>query len=113
MKPYGTDHLYLSLPRKQENAGAGEDKDYHKTISSRITVYYPFHALHGCELELVCRPRKGGNAVTVVDPEGFRLKIPEWMVSPQAAQYRLSERAEISSAALFCIVNLLKSITDK
>jgi len=62
---------------------------------------------------VVCTPRKGGNAVTVVDPEGFRLKVPEWMVFPQAAQYRLSERAEISGAALFSLANLLKSITDK
>jgi len=80
-----------------------------KTISSKITVFYPFHPLHGLELEVVCKPKSGVGAITVIDPQGKRLKIPSWMVSPQASGYQLSERAEISIRALSALTNLLES----
>jgi len=73
-------------------------------------VYYPFHPLNGLELDIVRKPRKGDGAATVADPEGIHLKIPVWMVSPQAAQIELSEKAEISARALLELVHLLEPI---
>ena len=70
-------------------------------------MYYPFHPLNGLELAVVCKSRIGDGAVTVADPEGIRLKIPVWMVSPQAAQIELSEKAEISARALLELVYLM------
>jgi hypothetical protein len=64
--------------------------------------------LAGLEIEVVCAPRKEDGAVTVIDPPGFHLKIPLWMVSPQASEYQLSAQAEISARALVSLVNLLK-----
>ncbi len=88
---------------------ASVDSNTHNqnTISLRIKVYYPFHPLNGLELDVVRKSRKGDGAVTVADPEGIRLKIPAWMVSPQAAQIVLSEKAEISVRALLELVHLL------
>ena len=71
-------------------------------------MYYQFHPLHGLELDVVRKSRKGDGAVTVVDPEGISLKIPLWMVSPQATEYELSENAEISVRALLELVHLLE-----
>ncbi len=70
-------------------------------------MYYPFHPLNGLELAVVCKSRKGDGAVTVADPKGISLKIPVWMVSPQAAQIELSEKAEISARALLELVYLM------
>jgi len=57
---------------------------------------------------VVCAPKKEDGALTVIDPAGFSLKIPLWMTSPQAAQYQLSDRAELSARALVSLVRLLK-----
>ena len=71
-------------------------------------MYYPFHPLQGCELDVINKPKKEDGAVTVIAPDGARLKIPIWMVSPQAAQIELSEKAEISVRALVALVHLLE-----
>lgn len=57
---------------------------------------------------MVCAPKKEDGALTVIDPAGFSLKIPLWMTSPPAAQYRLSDQAEVSARALVSLVSLLK-----
>jgi len=80
----------------------------------KITVYYPFHPLHGCELKVVCKPH-GNNSnglLTVVDPKGKHLKIPVWMVLPEAAQYKLSEQVKICTNALLALANFLESIQE-
>ncbi len=70
-------------------------------------MYYPFHPLQGCELNVINKPKKEDGAVTVIAPDGASLKIPIWMVSPQAAQIELSEKAEISARALLELVHLM------
>ncbi len=71
-------------------------------------MYYPFHPLWGCELDVINKPKKEDGAVTVIAPDGASLKIPIWMVSPQAAQIELSEKAEISARSLLELVHLLE-----
>ena len=72
-------------------------------------MFYPFHPLHGLELEIVCKPKRGAGALTVIDPQGTRLKIPSWMVSAQASEYQLSQRAEICIRALIALTDLLET----
>ncbi len=79
----------------------------HKTIGSKITVHYPFHPLHGQHLEVASAVRSEDTAVSVIDPDGLRLKIPLWMVSPTAAGYRLAAQATISARALRSTFELL------
>jgi hypothetical protein len=61
----------------------------------------------------VCKPKKSSGALTVIDPLGIHLKIPGWMVSPQASGYKLSARAMISIEALFFLADLLESSINK
>ena len=79
----------------------------HTTVVSTVVVFYPFHPLHGRTLDVACAPRDGDGAVTVIDVTGLRLKIPSWMLSPTAAEHRLSERAEVGSRALLCLARLV------
>jgi hypothetical protein len=57
----------------------------------------------------VCKPKSGVGAITVIDPQGTRLKIPSWMVSEQASEYELSESAEICIRALISLANFLET----
>ena len=77
-------------------------------------MYYAFHPLHGKELEVACRPRRENGCVTVIDPEGVRLKSPAWMLVAEAARYGLSSEAAISGSALLRLCDLLgiESVQD-
>jgi hypothetical protein len=72
-----------------------------------VKVSYRFHPLHGQELEVACGPRREGGHVTVIDPEGVRLKIPAWMLLPEAARHSLSSKAAISDRALLSLCDLI------
>ena len=72
-----------------------------------VKVHYRFHPLHGQELEVACRPGRDGSRVTVIDPEGVRLKIPDWMLLPEAARHSLSSEAAISDRALLRLCDLI------
>jgi hypothetical protein len=71
------------------------------------TVYYPFHPLHGQEVEVSCRARRENDWVMVSDPQGVPLKIPAWMLLPEAARYGLSNQATIGGSAWLGLCDLL------
>jgi len=73
-----------------------------------------FHPLHGQELEVACRPRREDGCVTVIDAEGVRLKIPVWMLLPEAEGHGLSNQAAISGSALLRLCDLvgIESVQD-
>ncbi|MGD8848030.1 MAG: hypothetical protein PVI54_21085 [Desulfobacteraceae bacterium] len=48
--------------------------------------------------------------LTVIDPEGGRLKVPAWMAMPLAECFRLGDEAEISVRALLSLADLLELI---
>jgi len=72
-----------------------------------VQVLYPFHPLHGTSLQLIRRPKREDGAVTVLDPNGRRLKIPTWMLSAEAADVRIAQQAFLSKHALQSLVDLL------
>ena len=72
-----------------------------------VTVYYPFHPLVNHTLEGITWPRKPAHAVTVKHPDGNAVKIPLWMLQPDAASFHLSEQIELSANALSALVDLL------
>ena len=61
-------------------------------MPSTSTVHYPFHPLHNRSLDVIACPHRATGAVTVRHPDGKTLKIPLWMLQPEAAQFQLSER---------------------
>ena len=70
-----------------------------------VKVYYRFHPLHGQEVFRTAQDRDG--AVTVKDPAGNRLKIPMWMLAPDAGRFKLSPQATLSVSALLLLLELL------
>src|SRR5436305_5782401 len=71
----------------------------HNTLSADVThvrVFYPFHPLYGYSLRVLRRPRRGDGAVVVLDPAGKRLKIPVWMLLPNADHPEVAEQAHLS-----------------
>jgi hypothetical protein len=77
-------------------------------MGSMVKVHYRFHPLHGQELEVACRPGRDAGLVTVIDPEDVRLKIPGWMLLPEAARHSLSSEAAISDRALLGLCDLIE-----
>jgi hypothetical protein len=45
--------------------------------------------------------------VSVIDRAGKRLKIPAWMLSPEAGSIAISERIHLSKEALLSLASLL------
>ena len=100
--------------RRRESHSAGVDDDTHaqNTLSAENTdvhVFYPFHPLHGITLQILRRPKRGDGAVSVVDPAGRRLKIPVWMLSPDCAEIKTTDRPHLSEEALLTLTSLVSS----
>ena len=105
-------HQGLSPQRARHNADAGDDNHRHNTIRLTATVYYPFHPLHGRELRVTSRPRNPVLPVTVVDEAGSVLRIPAWMLAPEAVHYQLAEQATLDAQTLRALAALLMSLLD-
>jgi hypothetical protein len=78
-------------------------------MPSTVTVHYPFHPLHKCCLDVVAWPRHAANAATVQHPDGKTLKIPLWMLQPEAARFALAEQPELSANALLALVDVMQT----
>src|SRR6202008_2268713 len=84
----------------------------HNTLSAdntAVQVFYPFHPLHGVTLQILRRPKRGDGAVCVTDPAGRRLKIPVWMLLPECAGIRISQRPHLGKEALLSLASLIAS----
>jgi len=76
-------------------------------MPSTVTVYYPFHPLVDHTLDVVSWPRRRAHAVTVLHPDGEAVKVPLWMLQPEAAQVSICEQIALSASALLSLVDLL------
>ena len=101
----GTDH------RRGSGSGHGDEGTHaHSTLSvetAHVQVFYRFHPLCSSTLQIVRRPKRGDGAVCVIDQSGRRLKIPVWMVSPEAAGTVISQQAHLSKESLLSLASLL------
>src|SRR5438552_354755 len=84
----------------------------HNTISLTATIYYPFHPMQGRELRVTSRSRNPELPVTVVDENGTGLRLPAWMVAPEAAHYQLAEQATLDVQTLRALAALLIPLLD-
>ena len=92
------------------NGHADDGIRAHNTLSAETThveVFYPFHPLHGATLQIVRKPKRGDGAVSIIDPTGRRLKIPVWMLLPECAEIKITERPRVSKEALLSLTLLL------
>ena len=55
------------------------------------------------------RSRHPGASVTIIDPSAVSLKVPSWMLSPDAATYGLSDTATMAPRALLALADLLQA----
>jgi hypothetical protein len=51
--------------------------------------------------------------LTIIDPNGVKMKIPSWMTMPQAANHRLAERAAICPRAILFLSDLVEMFLEK
>ena len=97
--------------RQGRHSGHGdEDTHAHSTLSAEdaeVQVFYPFHPLHSATVQILRRPERGDGAVSVIDRTGKRLKIPIWMLSPEAAGIMISEQVHLSKEALLSLTSLV------
>ena len=96
--------------RGRRSGHGDEDTHAHSTLSAETThvhVFYRFHPLCSSTLQIVRRPKRGDGAVSVIDQTGRRLKIPVWMLSPEAAGTVISEQIHLSKEALLSLASLL------
>jgi hypothetical protein len=75
--------------------------------TTHVTVFYPFHPLHGATPQVVRRPKRGDGAVSVIDPNGKRLKIPVWMLLPDCVETKIVQQPNLSKDALLSLASLL------
>lgn len=71
-----------------------------------VVVHYPFHPLHGQELQVFVSARSPDGTVTVEDATQKRLKIPLWMVAPSAAKSNVVDTPTLDARALLQLVEL-------
>src|SRR5262249_114393 len=94
-------------PRGRHNENGHAGKALYNTMSSTVTMYYPFHPHAGQTLPVVSSPRHAHGSYTVKDPAGSTLKVPRWMTESTAATPRLPPTPLFSIAALPAIHALL------
>jgi hypothetical protein len=72
-------------------------------------VHYPFHPLHGRELEVsVCARR--GESVATVFVDGTRLQIPSWMLEQWSAALEIGQCPSVDVSALLLVADLLSDL---
>ena len=101
------------LRRESRSECADGDTRAHNTLSAeptQVQVFYPFHPLHGRTLRVICRPKTGDGAVTVMESNGSRLKIPVWMLSPDCADVGIEGKPHLGKEALLNLASLLATV---
>ena len=63
--------------------------------------------MQGRELRVTSRSRNPVLPVTVVDETGTGLRLPTWMLAPEAAHYQLAEQATLDIRTLRALAALL------
>ena len=80
----------------------------HNPISSRISIFYPFHPLHGMKFEVISKKERRDGTVRIRAPHSYCCEIPLWMTDELATGYEITKSSEISMKALFSLIELLE-----
>jgi hypothetical protein len=91
---------------------AGATNTIQNTIGPSITVHYPFHPLHGKSFDVAYCSRSHAGTVTVFGPGEKRLRLPLWMVSPEAEQFRPGEEPAVAVTALLRVCELVSGVAS-
>ena len=100
----------IVLPRERRSGYEDGGIHAHNTLSAEsaeVHVFYPFHPLYGSTLRILRRPKRGDGAVSVIDRDGKRLKIPVWMLLPDCSVIKISEEVHLSRESLLSLMLLL------
>ena len=81
-------------------------------MSSRLTIYYPYHPYYRQELEIVNRPHKPDVCFVVRDPTGKDLAVPKWMTEESITQYSVGETPHLPLRNLQALCHVIDSIRD-
>ena len=73
-------------------------------MPSTVTVHYPFHPLHNCCLGVIAWPRRATGAATVQHPDGKPLKIPVWMLQPDASKFSAKPRMAVMGVRISWLI---------
>ena len=68
--------------------------------------------MQGRELRVTSHSRNPELPVTVVDETGTGLRLPAWMVAPEAAHYHLAAQATLDVQTLRALAALLIPLLD-
>ena len=63
-------------------------------------------------LQIIRRPKRGDGAVSVIDAIGRRLKIPVWMLLPDCAEIKITDRPRLNKEALLSLTSLVPTHQD-
>jgi hypothetical protein len=80
-------------------------------MSSKLTIYYPYHPYYEQELEIVTRPQKPDGCFVVRDPAGKDLAVPQWMTEP-IFHYGTSGMPKFPLRKLRALCRTIDSIRD-
>jgi hypothetical protein len=70
---------------------------------ARVDRLQSSQPLHGATLQIVRKPKRGDGAVSIIELTGRRLKIPVWMLLPECAEIKITERPRLSREALLSL----------
>src|SRR5262249_3049552 len=87
----------------------------HNTLSTethQVRILYPFHPLHDLNLQVIRKPKRGDGAVSIRDPSGRSLKVPAWMLMPDASPVQTVQQPLLGKEALLSLRSLITRVLD-
>jgi len=82
-------------------------------VGLKIKIYYPFHPLHGSELELHGSSSKKSDTYLVNASDNFCKQIPKWMTEEEASSYSTSPFPLIGISAIQKLIELIELTFEK
>ena len=97
-------------PRRRRACGSGcSATGVHNPLRSTVVVHYPFHPLAGRTIEVAAKARRDDGAVTLRGVDAHDLKIPTWMLRPEAANAPIVSTATLDPVALRALLELART----
>ena len=82
------------------------------TMSSKLTIVYPFHPYFQQQLKILKSPRKPDGCFVVRDPTGRDLAVPRWMVEEPTTQFVIGDSPHFPQENLRALCRLIDSVKN-